>query len=137
VRWLVGVLIVLAVLWCGYWYAASRVAAMGMEKVVAAAAAHGRQAGCGTQAIAGFPLSLDVQCSGVKFAGSDMSAGLGQIGLSAPLYYPGHVQADLTGPLVLNAPGPGLAITASGRLQGPRPTSVSAAFPEPAPSSPR
>jgi len=105
--------IFLAVLWCGYWYAASRVAAMGIEKVVAAVAAHGRQAGCGTQAIAGFPLSLDVQCSGAKFAGSDMSAGLGQIGLSAPLYYPGHVQADLTGPLVLNAPGPGLAITAS------------------------
>jgi hypothetical protein len=107
------VLIILAVLWCGYWYAASKVAAMGIEKIAAAVAAHGRQAGCGSQAIAGFPLSLDVQCSGAKFAGSDMSAGLGQIGLSAPLYYPGHVQADLTGPLVLNAPGPGLAVTAS------------------------
>jgi hypothetical protein len=113
VRWLVGVLIVLAVLWCGYWYAASKVAAMGIEKVTAAVAAHGRTAGCGTQAIAGFPLSLDVQCSDAKLAGTDLSADLGQIGVTAPLYYPGHVEANLTAPLTLNAPGLGLAITAS------------------------
>jgi len=112
-RWLVGVLVVLAVLWSGYWYAASKVAAMGIERVTAAVAAHGREAGCGTQAIAGFPLSLDVQCSGAKFAGPDMSADLGQIGISAPLYYPGHVEANLTAPLTFNAPGPGLAVTAS------------------------
>jgi hypothetical protein len=107
------VLILLALLWCGYWYAASKVAAMGIERVAAAVAAHGRKAGCGTQAIAGFPLSLDVQCAGATFAGGDMSADLGQIGLTAPLYYPGHVEADLTAPLVFNAPGTGLAITAS------------------------
>ncbi|MBN8994191.1 MAG: DUF2125 domain-containing protein [Rhizobiales bacterium] len=112
-RWLVGVLIVLAVLWCGYWYAASRVAAMGIARVTAAVAARGNEAGCGTQAIAGFPLTLDVQCAGARFAGSDMSADLGQIGLVAPLYYPGHVEANLTAPLTFNAPAPGLAVTAS------------------------
>jgi hypothetical protein len=112
-RFVVGFLILLAVLWCGYWYAASRVAAMGIEKVAAAVAAHGSKAACGTQAIAGFPLSLDVQCSGARLAGTDLSADLGQIGVTAPLYYPGHVEASLTAPLTLNAPGLGLAVTAS------------------------
>lgn len=112
-RWVVGILILLVVLWSGYWFAASRVAAMGIGRVSAAAAAHGHQAGCGTQAIAGFPLSLDVQCAAARFAGSDISADLGKIGLSAPLYFPGHVEANLTGPFVLNAPGPGIAVTAA------------------------
>ncbi len=112
-RIILGTIIVLALLWCGYWYAASKVAAVGLERVVAAVASHGRTAVCGTQSMAGFPLSLDLQCSGARFADPAMSADLGHIALTAPLYRPGHVDANLTAPLVLNAPDLGLAVTAS------------------------
>ena len=63
--------------------------------------------------MAGFPLSLDLQCGGAKFADQAMSADLGHIAVTAPLYRPGHFEASLTAPLVFNAPDLGLAVTAS------------------------
>lgn len=112
-RTIIGALVVLAVLWVGYWFAARYAAAMGLDRVVSAAQSSGRQAACDTQGMAGFPLSLDVQCVGARFADPAMSAKLGKIAVTAPLYRPGRLEANLTGPFLFNAPDRGLAVTAA------------------------
>jgi hypothetical protein len=114
-RFLVGTIIIVALLWSVYWYAASRIAGAGLERIAAALAARGGSVTCTEQGMGGFPLALDLRCSGGKLAdsGSQMAAGLQRINASAPLYSPGSVAATLTGPFIFDAPAFGVALTAS------------------------
>jgi len=107
--------IVLIALWCAYWYAASRVAEVGIDRVVAAFSAGGRQLTCSDAGMNGFPLTLDLHCTGGKLAAAEngISAGLDGLTVSALLYQPGHVEASLAAPFVLDAPHLGVALTAS------------------------
>src|SRR5579871_4994611 len=92
-RWLTGLLVVLALLWCGYWYAVSRVAGVVIERVTAAVAAHGGSLTWSDQGLGGFPLSLDFRGSDLKFAyaPASVAAGINRVTASAPLYYPGRL----------------------------------------------
>src|SRR5437763_8923216 len=59
VRRLVGLLVILALAWCGYWFAASRAAEAVIERITSAVTAHGGTLSWIDQGIGGFPLSLD------------------------------------------------------------------------------
>ncbi len=114
--WLIGILVLIPVLWVGYWYAAQEIARAAIDRVTARPVAGGRFA-CAGQTLGGFPLRLDFGCTQAKYGdgregtGERLSAALGGVQLSAPLYWPGYVEASLTSPFVVNAPLTGIAIT--------------------------
>jgi hypothetical protein len=108
--WLVGLIVVLALLWIGYWFAAHYAAEKAIARLIAP---HGQaQITCGTTDISGFPLRLDVRCDSPAYAeGTAVNASIGTVHASAPLYRPGSVAADIDGPLLVNAPGNGVGLT--------------------------
>ncbi|MCR4283257.1 MAG: DUF2125 domain-containing protein, partial [Bauldia sp.] len=65
-----------------------------------------------------FPLVLDVRCARVTYAaaGDRVTAALGGMAATAPLYWPGAVDAKLDAPFVVNAPAMGVALTTSWSL---------------------
>ncbi len=72
---------------------------------------------CADRSLGGFPLRLDFGCTraaygdGPQGTGERLSAALGGVQASAPLYWPGYVEAHLTSPFVVNAPLSGIALT--------------------------
>ena len=115
--WLIGVLVLIPVLWIGYWYAAEQIATAAIDRATGRPVAGGRIA-CTGRSLGGFPLRIDFGCTraaygdGPEGGGEKVSAALGGgLQASAPLYQPGRVEATLTGPFVVNAPGFGIAIT--------------------------
>jgi hypothetical protein len=116
-RWsgfVVGVLILLALLWAGAWYAADTYAQRTIARLNGSEH-NGQRVACAEPTLSGFPLSLDLRCTQGSYSGPGqrITAGLGGIAASAPLYHPGVVEATLDAPLVLNAPAHSVALTAS------------------------
>ena len=87
VKWLVGLVIVLALLWSGVWYLAGRAAHAGVDWLAAAVSARGGSLSWDAQAIGGFPLTLDFHSSGLKFAyaPASVAGALNQLTARAPL----------------------------------------------------
>lgn len=114
--WLIGLLILLPLLWIGYWYTVQKVASSAIERVTTQPIAGGRFT-CGEQSFGGFPLRLDFTCPKATFAQGNagsrdaIAAALGGLSASAPLYWPGYIGAQLVSPFVVNAPSLGLALT--------------------------
>lgn len=115
---LVGILAALAVvlvaLWVGYWYAAHAMAEKALARLTGANR-NGQQITCADPVLSGFPLRLDLNCSrgGYSATAESVSAALGGVRATAPLYVPGTVQADIDGPLTVNDPGRNVALTVS------------------------
>lgn len=111
---LVGVVVVIAVAWVGLWYAARYAA----EAAIARAASGGDGVVCTAPSLGGFPLAIEVRCDRVTYGGANgrFTAAVGGLAATAPLYRPGNVGARVDAPLVVNAPGGGLALTASWSL---------------------
>ena len=61
VKWLAGLVIVLALLWSGVWYLAGRAAHAGVDWLAAAVSARGGSLSWENQAIGGFPLTLAIR----------------------------------------------------------------------------
>jgi hypothetical protein len=115
VRGFLWFLVVLAVLWCGVWYAAGRVAQMGLDHLTAAVSARGGSLSFADQGLGGFPLNVDFHGSDLRLAytPASVAAGLNRVTAQAPLYRPGWVTADFVSPFVFSAPDRGIAISAS------------------------
>ena len=116
--WLTGILVLIPVVWIGYWFAAHEIAGAAIERATTKPVAGGRFA-CSGETLGGFPLRLDFGCTraaygdGPEGTGERLSAALGGLKASAPLYRPGYVEATLTSPFVINAPPFGIAATTS------------------------
>jgi len=112
--WILGIIVVLGLVWVGYWYAAHYVAETAIARL-ATTPASGRKIGCAEIALGGFPLRLDLRCTRGTYAGAgdQATAAVGGIVASAPLYWPGTVEATLDGPLTVNMPDLGVALTAT------------------------
>jgi hypothetical protein len=114
--WLIGIAVLIPVLWIGYWFAAQEVARAALDRVTLRPVAGGRFA-CAGQSLGGFPLRLDFGCTRAAFGdgpqgtGERLSAALGGVSASAPLYLPGTIEATLESPFVVNAPPFGIAVT--------------------------
>lgn len=96
---------VLVLLWCAYWFASNQIAAAAAGKVVAALAAGGRDVACTENVTGGFPLSLDLECGQVTFndENAGMAVALSRVVATAPLYQPGSFDAEIAGPMTLDA----------------------------------
>jgi hypothetical protein len=113
---LVLILVAVAlVLWCGYWFASNQIVAMAFARATASLAAGGRDVGCAKNTTGGFPLALNLDCNEVVFNDSraGMAVALSRLTATAPLYWPGSVDAVVASPFTLEAPGLGLSIEAS------------------------
>ncbi len=114
--WLIGLLVLVPILWIGYWYAAQQIAQAAIERATTRPIAGGRFA-CTGQSLGGFPLRLDFGCAhaaytdGPEGSAGRVSAALGGLQASAPLYRPGYVEATLASPFVIDMPPLGIAIT--------------------------
>jgi hypothetical protein len=114
--WLIGLLILLPLLWIGYWFTVQQAASAAIERVTTGPIAGGRFT-CGEKSLGGFPLRLDFACPRANFArgsagGPDaVAVALGGLSVSAPLYWPGYLGTRLVSPFVVNSPGLGLALT--------------------------
>lgn len=114
--WLIGILVAIPVLWVGYWFAAQTIAQAAIDRVTERPVAGGRII-CAGGRLGGFPLRLDFGCTRARYGdgsegtGERLSAALGGVKLTAPLYWPGYLEANLTSPFVVNAPLSGIAIT--------------------------
>jgi hypothetical protein len=115
IGWVVGLIVILALLWVGGWYALRYVA----ESALARYAAGGSTGiECVGATLGGFPLKVDIRCERVRYqsANGTITAAIGGLAASAPLYRPGTVEATIDAPLVVNAPAMGVALTAQWSL---------------------
>ena len=83
--------------------------------MTAAVSARGGSLSWTEQRIGGFPASLDLGGSQVKYAyaPASIAAGINRVTASAPLYYPGRITAAFVGPVVFDSPEAGIAVSAS------------------------
>lgn len=111
---ILGVIVVLGLGWLGYWYTAHYFAERAIARLNAGPVS-GRKIACAEPNLAGFPLRLDFRCQRGTFAtdGDRITAAIGGVDASAPLYWPGTVEAKLDAPFVVNAPDLGVALTTS------------------------
>ncbi len=101
---LLGLLVLVLLLWGGYWYAAYSLANGFITDASAAETPGDLAFGCGDRRLGGFPLQLTVNCQSVTTStGPGMQAMLGGVAAAAPLYQPGRVNASIVGPLELTA----------------------------------
>src|ERR1700690_2675914 len=119
-RWLVllmGLVVLLVLVWLGTWYGAHAVGERTLARVTGRQP-NGGQITSGDPVLAGFPLRLDLSCSRGAYAApaDSVTAALGGLRASAPLYRPGTVEAQIDGPLTVNDPGRNVALTASWSL---------------------
>lgn len=112
---LIAIAVLFVALWSGYWYATHRMITAAIAEVTASFAASGRALACSDDAVGGFPFSLDLDCGRPTYADgtAGVSAALGRVTASAPLYWPGSVSTALDGPLVFKAPRLGIDLNAS------------------------
>lgn len=110
--WTIIVIVGLALLWVGYWYGARALTEHGIARANAGPIGI-HEVACVDPAVSGMLVEVDVRCTRATYSdrGGILTAALGGIAATAPLYLPGHVDAKLDGPLVANAPGRGLALT--------------------------
>jgi hypothetical protein len=114
---IVGIVVVLALAWVGYWFAARYAAETALARVNNGPVG-GAKIACTEANVAGFPLVLDIRCARVTYAGAGdgVTAALGGLAATAPLYWPGAIDAKLDAPFVVNAPAMGVALTTSWSL---------------------
>jgi hypothetical protein len=109
---ILGAAAVVALLWCGYWLAARTIAEAAIDRANAGPIA-GHRVTCSGERLGGFPLRLDFRCARATYTadGDRVTAALGGIRGTAPLYRPGLVTATLDTPFVANVPTEGIALT--------------------------
>jgi hypothetical protein len=100
---MLSLLVLLLLLWAGYWYAAYSIANGFITDAAAAEASDDFAFGCGQRQLGGFPLQLTVNCRGVvSNSGDGVTANLGGLDATARLYNPGKVTANVAGPFEVN-----------------------------------
>lgn len=107
---LAAFVVLLGLIWSGYWYAAYRMA----DYAVADNSAHAAFGiTCDNRGIGGYPLQIDLSCGRITAEAGAMTLTGGRLAATAPLYRPGYVTADLTAPVRWEAPELGLSAEAT------------------------
>lgn len=113
--YLFATLVVAALLWVVYWYGAQQIVSAVVDRTNAAANARGYALDCQADEVGGFPLSLSLSCARASVSGqtSGLLAAVDGFSATAPLYRPGRIESAMRGPLSLDDPGSGVALTAN------------------------
>ena len=116
-RWLTKILVIVAVLWAGWWW----IATSGLQKGVEAFWQDQRDDGLETTvqetARSGFPLKIGATLRGINITdpAAQTQLDLPQIKITAPIYWPGHVRVTLPAdPIIFTAPQGPLTLTTDG-----------------------
>jgi hypothetical protein len=111
-----ALLLVLAGLWSGLWYAAAGIAERTIAGWQAREADAGRVYSCATQTIGGFPFSIHVQCADV---GAELKANQPPLAvkakdllISAQVWQPTVLTSQVIGPLTIAEPGQAVSLAA-------------------------
>ena len=110
---LVGVVVAIALLWTGAWFAARHYVAGKIAAIEARAEAEGATLACSEQGISGFPFRIAVTCTKLAASCPAEEAGIDLAGIEATalIYNPGHALLAAKGPLALKGPD-GIALDA-------------------------
>lgn len=121
-RWpyVVAVLaVVLAGAWSALWYYAAGRAEEAIEGWRAREARSGRIHTCGTQTVGGFPLRFEMRCADpgleLKSAAQPLSIKGKDILITAKVWQPTRLSAEIIGPVTIAAPGQPPTVTANWR----------------------
>lgn len=95
-RFLLSVVIILAIAWVGYWYVAYRFASGFVGDASANAAEVALM--CGERQLSGFPLEITLRCADAAARPDDARLTVAGLTATAPLYDPGRVDATIDGP---------------------------------------
>jgi hypothetical protein len=113
----VAVLVGLAVVWCGLWYYAAGIANRTLAGWIASEAAAGRVYTCGSEGVAGFPLSIQVRCvqaaAAFKSAQLPLDLAAKDITFTAQVWRPTVLVGDVVGPVTVAAPGQAPSLVAN------------------------
>src|SRR5690606_1056365 len=103
IGWLIGLVVLVALLWGGYWFAAKYAADSTIARLNRGPVG-GATVNCANPVTGGFPLVVDIRCDRVTASGANdtITAAMGGVAATAPLYWPGDITAQLTAPLVIN-----------------------------------
>ncbi len=104
---LVGVVVALALLWTGGWFALRHYVGGKLDALEARASAEGAVLSCGDRSIGGFPFRFDVTCMPLAASCPAEAVSLDLAGLEAVgmAYNPNRALFAAKGPLALKAPG--------------------------------
>lgn len=102
----VGLLLVVALLWSGFWWAGSQMATSALDRWLSAEAASGRQWSCIDRTLGGYPFRLELRCSSASLQaivdGKPAVAKLGSLTLVTQIYNPKLVLAEIEAPLTID-----------------------------------
>ncbi len=104
---LVGIVIVVVVVWCGWWVVASAGMQRGISKWLEAQRTLGWQANVGSMRMQGFPMRLHTRLDDIAIAdpGTGVAANMDHLDISAPKFWPGYVTVALPNtPITLASP---------------------------------
>ncbi|MDB5597739.1 MAG: hypothetical protein JWM36_4700 [Hyphomicrobiales bacterium] len=103
----VGLLVVAALLWSGFWWLGLQTAASSIDRWLSAEASVGREWSCNDRTLGGYPFRLELRCSSVSLQaivdGKPSVAKLGGLTIVAQIYNPKLALADLEAPLAIDA----------------------------------
>jgi hypothetical protein len=138
----VGVVIVLAAVWCALWYYAAGIADRTMSGWMAREATAGRVYSCGSQTISGFPLRIEADCTTagatINSTQPPFAVSAKDVSVAAQVYHPTLLVGEISGPLTVAEPGQPPRFVANwsrarGSVSGlpPQPDSVSVTLDHP------
>jgi hypothetical protein len=138
----VGVVVVLAAVWCGLWYYAAGIADRTMSGWMAREASAGRVYSCGSQTISGFPFRIEADCATAGAAISStqppFAVSAKDVSVAAQVYHPTTLVGEVSSPVTVAEPGQTPSFVAnwsraSGSVSGlpPEPDSVSVTLDHP------
>lgn len=105
-RLLIRICVVLALLWCGWWWLAATLVSGGIDDWLAARRAEGWDAQVQETRASGFPLRVATRLEGITVAApAGIAVEADRIGISFPTYWPGNVTLSLPDtPVTLRTP---------------------------------
>lgn len=98
-----ALLALVAIGWTIAWFVIREQTRTGIDDWVTAEAAEGRRWSCADRAFGGYPFRIELRCSSLAVDRPDVHASLGRLVVVSQVYRPGHVIAEVSGPLRIEA----------------------------------
>ena len=116
-RWLTKILVILAVLWAGWWWIATSGLQKGLEAFWQSQQNDGLETTVDETARSGFPLKIGATLRGISISdpAAQTQLELPQIAITSPIYWPGHARVTFpAAPITFTAPQGPLTLTSDG-----------------------
>jgi hypothetical protein len=116
----IAALVILAAGWCAMWYYAAAAANRTLGAWIEREAAAGRSYSCASEAISGFPFSIQVHCqrpaAAINSTQPPFAVDANDVTFTARIYRPNYLVGEVSGPLTVAAPAQALNLVATWAL---------------------